>query len=57
MEPLPTPPKKTQSAVGLGGGGGRIQSVAERKGWGCDYHEVDDDNDEDGKGGEAREKH
>jgi hypothetical protein len=46
----------------MGGRGGRIRSGIERKGWGCDYHEVDNDNDDndddgkEGKGGEAREK-
>ncbi len=55
--PLPIPLKKTQSAVGIGGRGGRIQSGVERKGWALNYHEVDDNNNNNGKGGEAREKY
>ncbi len=50
------PPKKTQSAVGIGERGSRIRSSFERKGRGCDYHEVDnndDDDDDDGKGGKG----
>jgi hypothetical protein len=57
--PTTPPPKRHNLPLGLGGGDGRIQSGAERKGWGCDYHEVDDDDDDDdddGKGGEAKEK-
>jgi hypothetical protein len=47
-----TPPQKRHNLpLGLGGGGGWIQSGAERKGWGSNYHEVDDDNDDNGKGG------
>jgi hypothetical protein len=56
--PLSTPPKRYNLMLGLGGGGGRIRSSAERKGQRqeCNFHEVDDDNDEDnddggGKGG------
>ncbi len=48
------PPKRHNLPVGLGGGDGRIPSGAERKSWGCNYHEVDDDDDDDddnGKGG------
>ncbi len=37
--------------LGLGGGGGSNQSGVERKGWGQDYHEVDNDNYDNGKGG------
>ncbi len=54
LRPYPPPKKRHNLPLGLGGGGGRIQSGAERKGWGCDYHEVDDDDDnddDDGKGG------
>ena len=49
--PYHTPPKRHNLPLGLGGGGGRIQSGAERKGRGRDYHEVDDDYNNDGKGG------
>jgi hypothetical protein len=38
--PLPTPSKRHNLPLGLGGGGGRIRFGADRKGWGCDYHEV-----------------
>ncbi len=51
LHPYQHPPKRHNLPLGLGGEGGRIQSVAERKGRGCNYHEVDDDNDDDGKGG------
>jgi hypothetical protein len=54
-------PKRHTLPLELGGGGGRILSGAERKGRGCNYHEVDNDNDEDhdnggDKGGGAREE-
>ncbi len=51
--PLPTPSKRHNLLLRLGGGGGRIQSGAEKKGRGCNYHEVgndNDDNDDDGGG-------
>jgi hypothetical protein len=50
LRPYQQPPKRHNLPLGLGGGGGRIQSGAERKGQGCNYHEVDDDNDNNGKG-------
>jgi hypothetical protein len=49
--PLPTPPKRYNLPLRLGGWGGKIPSGAERKGRGCNYHDVDDDEDDDGKGG------
>ncbi len=60
--PLPTLPKRHNLPLGLGGGGGRIQSGAERKGGRCNYHEVDNDNDDndgdgDGRGGEQGTKY
>ncbi len=54
---LTPPPQRRNLPLGLGGGGGRIQSGAERKGRGCDYHEVDDDEDNDGKGGKQGKKY
>jgi hypothetical protein len=42
--------------LGLGGGGGRIQSDAEKKGRGCDYHEVDNDKVDDVKKGKQGKK-
>jgi hypothetical protein len=55
------PPNRHYLPLGLEGGGGRIRSGAERNGQGCDYHEVDnddEDNFEDGgrKGGKPREE-
>jgi hypothetical protein len=52
LRPYQHPPKRHNLPLGLGGGGGRIQSGAERKGQECKYHEVDDDDDNNGKGGE-----
>ncbi len=49
--PYQQPPKKTHLPLGLGGGGGRIRSGAERKGQGRDLNKVDDDDDNNGKGG------
>jgi hypothetical protein len=52
--PYQPPPKRHNLPLVLGGEGGRIQSGAERKGQGCNYHEVDDEDDDDydnGKGG------
>jgi hypothetical protein len=55
--PLQPPPKRHNLLLGLGGGGGRIQSGAERKGRGQNYHKVDDDNNDNGKGGKQGKKH
>ena len=58
--PYQPPPKRRNLRLGLGGGSGRIRSGAERKGLGCDYHEVDDgddDDDDDGKGGKQGKKY
>ncbi len=52
--PLSTPPKRYNLPLGLGGGVGRIQSGAERKGWGCNYHEVNDDNDDNNDDGGSK---
>jgi hypothetical protein len=45
--PYHPPPKRHNLPLGLGGGVGRIQYGAERKGRGCDNHKVDDDDDGD----------
>jgi hypothetical protein len=55
--PTNPPPQRRDLPLGLWGGGGRIQSGAERKGRGCDYHDVDNDNDDNGKGGKQRKKY
>ncbi len=57
--PYNPPPQRHNLPLGLGGGCDRVQSGAERKGQGCNHHEVDDDDDDDddndgskrGKGG------
>jgi hypothetical protein len=50
MRPYQPPQKRHNLPLELGGGGGRIQSGMERKARGQDYHEVDNDDDDNGKG-------
>ena len=48
--PYHPPPQRHNLLLGLGGGGDRIRSGAEGKGPKCNYHKVDDDNDNNWKG-------
>jgi hypothetical protein len=54
--PCQPPSKRHNLLLGFGGGGGRIQYGTERKGRGCDYHEVDDDHDDDNDNGKRRKQ-
>ncbi len=54
--PLPPPPKRHNLPLELGEGGGRIQSGTEKKGRGCNYHEMDDGDDENDDNSKGRKK-
>jgi hypothetical protein len=56
MCPYHHPSKRHNLPLGLGGGDGRIQYCAERKGRGCNNHEVDDDNDDNDDNDKGREQ-
>jgi hypothetical protein len=57
LRPYQQPPKRHNLPLGLGGGGGRIRSGTERKGIECNYHEVENDDDDNGKGGKQGKKY